>query len=113
MLHVTFYEDNRQRLSSFVAEGHTELAAHGEDIVCAAVSAILQAARLGLESHAGLKLAVHQESGDMRLGIPAEERDRDDVRAILSTARLACERIAAQYPGAVRVRRETEAPARQ
>ena len=113
MFRVTFYEDSRQRLSSFVAEGHTELAAHGEDVVCAAVSAILQAARLGLESHAGLQLSVRQRSGDMELRVAEPERGREDVRAILSTALLACEAIAAQYPFAVYVRRETEAPIRQ
>ncbi|MGC8484151.1 MAG: ribosomal-processing cysteine protease Prp [Candidatus Baltobacteraceae bacterium] len=113
MLRVTFYEDSRQRLSSFVAEGHTELAAHGEDIVCAAVSAILQAARLGLEAHAELALSVRQRSGDMELHVPESAREREDVRAILGTALLACEAIAAQYPLAVRVRRETETPVRQ
>jgi len=113
MLRVTFYEDSRQRLSSFVAEGHTELAAHGEDIVCAAVSAILQAARLGLETHAQLQLSVRQRSGDMDLRVPEAAREREDVRAILGTALLACEAIAAQYPLAVRVRRETETPVRQ
>ncbi len=113
MLRVTFYEDSRRRLSSFVAEGHTELAEHGEDIVCAAVSAILQAARLGLEAHAELEISVRQRSGDMDLRVPEAAREREDVRAILGTALLACEAIAAQYPLAVRVRRETETPVRQ
>ena len=108
MLRVTFYEDSRHRLSAFVAEGHTEFAAHGEDIVCAAISAILQAARLGLEQHAAAKLAVRQQSGDMELTIAPEEREREDVRAILGTALLACSAIAGQYPDAVTVRRETE-----
>ncbi|MDH2910182.1 MAG: ribosomal-processing cysteine protease Prp [Candidatus Eremiobacteraeota bacterium] len=113
MLRVTFYEDSRQRLSSFVAKGHTELAAHGEDIVCAAISAILQAARLGLEQHAAAGLTIRQQSGDMELAVASEDRDREDVRAILGTALLACDAIAAQYPDAVAVRRETEAPVEQ
>uniref|UniRef100_E6PH68 Ribosomal protein n=1 Tax=mine drainage metagenome TaxID=410659 RepID=E6PH68_9ZZZZ len=113
MLRVTFYEDSRKRLSSFVAEGHTELAAHGEDIVCAAISAILQAARLGLEQHATARLTVRQQSGDMEISVAPEDRDREDVRAILGTALLACEAIATQYPDAVAMRRETEAPVEQ
>jgi hypothetical protein len=33
-----------------IADGHANAAPHGQDIVCAAVSAILQTAALGLEA---------------------------------------------------------------
>ena len=36
--------------NSIVIEGHAEYAEHGKDIVCAAVSVILQTAQLGLMS---------------------------------------------------------------
>src|SRR5215469_16016036 len=100
MLTVTFYEDSQNRLSSFVGIGHVEIPETSSDeysLVCAAVSAILQAARLGLEEVAGIALEVHRERGDMRVTIPAESRDDDIVRAIAKTAELSVEALAAQF----------------
>lgn len=105
MLDVTFYEDGRKRLSSFSARGHADTAAHGEDLVCAAVSAILQAARLGLEAHLRVALSVHQESGDMQIAWSEADRDNAELVAIVRTAELATLQIARQYPSAVHVRR--------
>ncbi len=111
MLNVTFYEDSRQRLSSFVGLGHVEIPETSSDeysLVCGAVSAILQAARLGLESVANVPVEIRQERGDMRLYIPEAYRDDQGVRAIVRTAELAVEQIASQYPQHVRFTRENE-----
>ena len=43
--------------------GHADFADYGEDIVCAAVSAVLQAARLGLSEFTGCEIGVEQKSG--------------------------------------------------
>lgn len=106
MLVVTFCRDSHNRLSSVFATGHADFGDHGEDIVCAAVSGILQAARLGLEEHARVPLAASQQSGDMRLEWPESARDDTAVRAIVATAELAIERIASQYPAHVRFARK-------
>lgn len=108
MLEVTFFRDSRQRLSSFFAQGHAEFAEHGDDIVCAAISAILQAARLGLETYAKLKLDVSQRDGNLELRWAERERDDPALRAIVSTAELAVEQIAKQYPSHVKFFRATE-----
>jgi uncharacterized protein YsxB (DUF464 family) len=103
MLDVTFYRDGRDRVSGVSARGHADFADHGEDIVCAAVSAILQAARLGLEAHIGPKLEAQMRSGALKLRWPAALRDLESVRAIVTTAELAIERIALRYPAHVRL----------
>ena len=108
MLEVNFTRDSRQRLSSVFAAGHADFANHGEDIVCAAVSAILQAARLGLEAHAGIDVAARQSPGELNITVPENERDREDVRAILATAELSVAQIASQFPDHVAVRRSSE-----
>lgn len=108
MLTVTFFEDSQKRLSSFSATGHADAAQHGEDIVCAAVSAILQAARLGLAEHAGLKLEVTQEPGNMHVRWPEDARGDAGVAAIVATAQLSVEQIASQYPKHVRYRKRAE-----
>lgn len=108
MLDVIFREDGRQRPSSFVARGHADAGEHGEDIVCAAVSAVLQAARLGLEAHAGIRLDVAQAPGVLEVRWPQSDRDAPALRAIVATARLAVEQIARQYPAHVSSRVEGE-----
>jgi len=102
MLDVTFYKDSHDRLSSFLASGHAGWADDGKDIVCAAVSAILQAARLGLESYAAIPLMVKQHKGELHLAWPENARDDEALRAIVTTAELAVRQIAEQFPEHVR-----------
>jgi uncharacterized protein YsxB (DUF464 family) len=111
MVEVTFYRDGRQRLSRFFASGHVEIPETSADeysLVCAAVSAILQAARAGLEGHARIEPALTMERGNMDLRIAASDRDDAAVIAIVATAELSLEQIARQYPQHVRVTRSTE-----
>lgn len=105
MLEVTFYRDERDRRAGLGARGHADFAEHGEDIVCAAVSAILQAARLGLTHYALAVIAARQEPGVFELRWEEDERDRESVRAIAATAELAVEQIARRYPKHVRLKR--------
>ena len=112
MLQVIFRRDSRNRLSSVFAAGHVEIAETSSDeysLVCAAVSAILQAARLGLEEHVKLALEVTQQRGDLSMRWPASAREDERAVAILETARLATAQIASQYPQHVSVKEETEA----
>ncbi len=108
MLEVVFYRDARKRPAAIAAHGHARGGRYGKDIVCAAASAVLQAARLGLEEHAGLRLDALAEPGEFSLRWPAKTRDDASVKAIVATAELAVREIARQYPRHVRVRRITE-----
>lgn len=105
MLEVTFYRDGADRPSGFSARGHVELADPGEDVVCAAVSGILQAARLGLEQHADAVGTAQQRPGELKLELREDRRDLESVAAIVATAELAVEQIARQYPEHVRLKR--------
>ncbi len=105
MLEVTFYRDERGRLAGLQAHGHADFADYGDDIVCAAVAAVLQAARLGLAELARCELQVRQEPGTLELAWIEGDRDRESVKAIVGTAELAVEQIARQYPGQVRLDR--------
>ena len=108
MLSVIFYRDSRNRLSSVFARGHAGWADAGDDIVCAAASAILQAAQLGLADHAKTKLEVGQRAGELRLRWPEADRDDAAVAAIVRTAELAIESLAKQYPEHVTAHTERE-----
>jgi uncharacterized protein len=107
MLEISFQRDDRGRLAGLLARGHVGLDAHGKDVVCAAVSGILQAARLGLEQYAGALREVKQKPGELELQVHEDQRRLEGVRAILATAELAVEQIARQYPKHVHLKRVT------
>lgn len=108
MLEVRFRRDSRQRLSSVFASGHAESGAPGEDVVCAAVSALLQAAWVGLTDVARVSVSGRRKSGDFELRWPEETRERADVAAIVATAEIAVGQIAKQNPSFVRCVAERE-----
>jgi uncharacterized protein YsxB (DUF464 family) len=108
VLEVHFRRDSRQRLSSVLAHGHAEAGVAGDDVVCAAASAILQAAELGLTAYAGLADVAVRGEARMALAIPEAARERADVKAIVATAELAVAQLAWQFPVNVRIVREPE-----
>ena len=103
MLEVSFQRDDRGRPAAVRAFGHADFAVAGDDVVCAGVSAILQAARLGLEQHAKIPLEAAQRSGELAMAWPPSARDNPAVVAIVETAELAVRQIAEQFPAHVRV----------
>ena len=108
MIDIRFTRDSRGRLSSVFARGHAEFGKYDEDVVCAAVSAVLQAAYAGLEDVAKLQFEGKHEAGELDIRIPEEARDRLDVSAILATAEVALVQIGIQYPAYVKVTRDVE-----
>jgi uncharacterized protein YsxB (DUF464 family) len=109
VLEVRFRRDSRRRLSSVLAAGHAEAGVAGDDLVCAAASAILQAAELGLTTYAALTGVAKRAEGRMVFAIPEAAREREDVKAIVGTAELAIEALARQFPVNVRIVCEDEA----
>ena len=109
MIDVKFTRDSRGRLSSVFATGHAEFGAFPNDVVCAAVSAILQAAYAGLQDVAHLRFDGTRVSGELSIPIPEEARERQDVSAIVATAALSLDQLARQYPDHVRVSYTSEA----
>lgn len=105
MLEVTFYRDDRDRVSGFLARGHADYEEDGKDIVCAAVSAVLQAARLGLSAHAKATVTSRQVPGELELAWSEDDGERESVRAIAATAEMAVEQIARRFPKHVRLKR--------
>jgi uncharacterized protein YsxB (DUF464 family) len=113
MVTVVVRRDAAGRLASLRADGHADWASprggDGEyDLVCAAVSAILQAAWLGLTDVAGIAVSADRSGGRLRLNWAADARDLPAVAAIAGTAERAIEALAVQFPAHVALGRETE-----
>lgn len=105
MVTVTVWRDTAGRIHGFRSEGHAGYADAGEDIVCAAVSALTQSAVLGLAQHLRMRLDVEQRPGWLQC-ILCDDVDTRSAggAAVLETMVLGLENIAQQYPQQLRVR---------
>ncbi len=73
-------------------DGHTSYGAEGEDIVCAALSSVVQTAALGLMSVAGVDINFKRDEkrGYLMFSVPEklEEKQQIECDAILNTMLL-------------------------
>lgn len=105
MIAVEVYRDANGRVRGFRSRGHAEFADYGEDIVCAAVSAITQTAVLGLMRHVDVAVDVEQESGHLTCMLADDEHAADmRAQAVFETMVLGLGEVARQYPRQVRLR---------
>ena len=85
MMHVTVVR-SKGHIVSLVADGHTGYGIEGEDIVCAALSSIIQTAVLGLMRVAGISADVETNDGYLSFELPKlNENDRHNADMILDT----------------------------
>ncbi|MBM7866864.1 ribosomal-processing cysteine protease Prp [Heliobacterium gestii] len=102
MVKVTVYVDEEQRILGFEALGHAGAAPHGQDVVCAAVSALTFTAVNGLEHFLGAKATDVSASkpGDLRclLQDPLAPEAARTAQIILETMVLGLQQTAEAYP---------------
>ncbi len=101
---ITIYWQRREeRLAGFRVAGHAGFADHGQDIVCAAVSALAQTAVLALERLTEATVSV--DIGEGSLACRVEKAGEHSTRAwiILESMRLGVQEIAAHYPEYVEI----------
>lgn len=91
MITITVYRQGRI-IHGFATEGHAQSAPEGQDIVCAAVSAIVQTAVFGLHEIAGLTMecTLDPEHDRVMRMLPRDLRQKNeqayhDAQVILAT----------------------------
>ncbi len=91
MTKVKFFRENNKFVGVH-CEGHTGYADSGSDIVCAALSSIIQTAVLGLMQVAGIAVDYHidEENGTLSASLPKviTSQKSHDADIILKTAYL-------------------------
>ncbi|MGI6129686.1 MAG: ribosomal-processing cysteine protease Prp [bacterium] len=102
MINVVLSRCCTGKLNGFTVDGHAAYAPKGEDIICAAVSVLAQAAVLGLTEHLGLRPDVEIRDGYLRCILSPGSADSPGVQAILKTLELALKDIATGYPNRIR-----------
>lgn len=85
--------------TGFLMRGHAGFAAHGQDIVCAAVTALAETAVLGLRDALGIPVDVTRRDGYLECHLPdrlaQDLRERADL--VLHTMELGLLDIAEDY----------------
>ena len=101
MITIKIERDHRQAVAGFSVEGHANTAPHGQDIVCAGVSALIQTSVFGLERYLKREIALQQNGANFAVrlvGVPD-----DQTQAILETMILGLTEIAKLNPQNVRI----------
>jgi uncharacterized protein YsxB (DUF464 family) len=107
MTTVAFFRASDQGLIGFEASGHTGFAEAGEDIVCAAVSALTEATLNGLRSVVKAPLMFDRNEKNALLAAcltPECTRETlEKAQILLQTLLEAVQAIAGEYPRNVRI----------
>jgi len=95
-----FYTDHC--ITRLRVTGHALTAPHGQDIICAGVSALTQSAVLGLQCHLKRKLIVHVAAGELDCALGSVPDALSE--AILHTMLLGLTEIAKINPQRVQIK---------
>ncbi len=84
----------------FYAEGHAGYAKRGEDVVCAAISALLQQAAIGLKSYLKIDISFEHKSGFLIIDLEKIDLQglREKVDVLLESMYLTLKNIEKEYP---------------
>ena len=93
------------RISGFSVSGHSGFAEAGQDIVCAAVSAVVGMAEATINDVCGAKAKVRVKAEDARvtLTLPVSCDEEETVQAILAGMMLTLAGLRDDYPDYIEV----------
>lgn len=109
MITITAERPDGGMIRLFRATGHAGAGPYGQDIVCAAVTAITATVIGGLQENVGLTVDYTLESGLLEIRLPdsadLSDRQCEDAALLLDVLMLGCRQIQANNPGTIRFRR--------
>ena len=93
------------RITGFSISGHSGYAEAGQDIVCAAISAVVTMAEATINDVCGAKAKVRVKDEDTRitLTLPASCDEEESVQAVLSGMMLTLIGLREDYPDYIEV----------
>lgn len=104
MIIVSIKRDQGGSIKAFSVSGHSGYAEHGQDIVCAGVSAIIQTAILGLQDLLHIECAGSQNEGRLACALPSLEPElRQHADTVLETMLLGLMAIASSFADFVQI----------
>ena len=94
-----------ERITGFSVSGHSGYAEAGEDIVCAAVSAVVTMAEATINDVCGAKakVRVRDDQARITLTLPVSCDEEDTVQAVLAGMMLTLMQMRDDYPDFIEV----------
>ena len=94
-----------ERITGFSVSGHSGYAEAGQDVVCAAVSAVVGMAEATINDGCGAKAKVRVKEEDARvtLTLPASCDEEESVQAVLAGLLLYLCNLRDEYPDYIEV----------
>ena len=104
MTRCEFFTEN-DRITGFSISGHSGYAEAGQDIVCAAISAVVTMAEATINDVCGAKakVRVKDEQARITLTLPTSCDEEDAVQAVLSGMMLTLISMREDYPDYIEV----------
>lgn len=105
MIKITIFRDVQGRVNGYEVKGHANYADAGEDIVCAAISALSLTGMMAGEKIACISPEHHPQNGHLVFFDPGnlEHNRQKDLRIILETIAIGMYQTAKNYPGTVSI----------
>ena len=93
------------RITGFTVSGHSGYAEQGQDIVCAAISAVVTMAEATINDVCGAKAKVRVKEDDARvtLTLPASCDEEESIQAVLAGMMLTLCSLRDDYPDYIEV----------
>ncbi len=101
MIHVSVNRDLEGRVNKIQAQGHAEYADYGQDIICAATTAVITTAMAALEDLLGIEHERILEEGDVALILDRQVHEKSteakQIDLVLETCVLGLKQIEFSY----------------
>ncbi len=101
MVTVTLFQRNGE-FTKFLSMGHANFASHGEDIVCAGISALTQTCANALESVAHVAPKVKVGEGILSVKLP-DDCHNHDAQVLFKALHQGLKDIQQSYPKHIRI----------
>ena len=103
MVRIVIDKNVNGKIIGLTSSGHAGFDVYGKDIVCAAVSVLLQTAVLGLQLRLGesrVRVEVDKDKGRLRCLLPVDlsDKEREQADVIFETMLAGLLQIHDQYP---------------
>jgi len=103
MITAEFTRNGEGFICRYASHGHANAAPHGEDIYCAAVSAMEQMACAGLTEYLRIPAEAKLDEGRGAFSVTLREAD-ERTQILMETLFIMLRQMARQFPGYVQIR---------
>lgn len=107
MINITIYKDSQNSFLGFEILGHAGADVKGKDLVCCAVSSIVQTALMGIENIAKIDAHIILKEGNVKCTFPLNyDQSLEKANIIVGTMVLGLKSLQQSYGGYIDIKEE-------